>query len=66
MGETLSNVLAQAIFNYVDEKGQGPPQEISVTTETIPSLTGPEINVGPGPKDGTISAEIKLPGKEHN
>ena len=62
----LANVLTQAIFNYVDEKGTGPPQEISVNTETVPSLTGPEINVGAGSKDGTVSAEIKLPGTEHN
>ena len=61
----LANVLAQAIFNYVDEKGIASPQEISVTIETMPSLTWPEINVGPPePKDEIISAKIKLPGKE--
>ena len=67
MVQVLATELAQAISNYVDEKGIVSPQEISVTIETMPLLTWPEINVGPlERKDGIISAKIKLPGKEHN
>ena len=62
MAQIVANVLTQAIMNYIDENQKGTPKEISVTTETMASLTEPEINVEPGLKDGTINAQIKLPG----
>ena len=62
MAQIVADVLTQAIMSYIDENQIGSPKEISVTTETRASLTEPEINVEKGLKDGTINAEIKLPG----
>ena len=62
MAQIVADVLTQAIMSYINENQIGSPNEISVTTTTMASLTEPEINVEKGLKDGTINAKIKLPG----
>ena len=65
MAQIVADVLTKAISTYLEERKTGTPKEISITTETMASLTGPEINVEPGINDDTINADIKLPGIKH-